>query len=108
MSCPTWAHFENLKDGTQKRVFINLGWIPPTDFELAVIMVNASKEINETYEWERVTLPVNSGFFISREKFEEMKKAVEGINGLIMPSLRMHYRNMFTLKKAWEIVEVKS
>lgn len=107
MSCPTWAHFENLKDGTQKRVYINLGWIPPIDFELAVIMVNASKEISETYEWEILTLPVKPGFFMPRGKFEEMKKAVEGINGLIMPSLRMHYRNMFTLKKAWEYVEVK-
>ncbi|MEG1902775.1 MAG: hypothetical protein RR212_00105 [Bacteroidales bacterium] len=107
MSCPTWAHFENLKEGTRKRVYINLGWIPPSDFELSVILVNASKEVNETFEWERLTLPVHPGFFMAREKFEEMKRAVEGINGLTTPSLRMHYRNLFTLKKAWEIAEVE-
>lgn len=101
MSCPTWAYFENLKEGTQKRVFINLGWIPPTDFDIAEILVNASKEISDTYEWDCVRMSVLPGQFIDREKFEAMRIAVEGINSLYPPSLGMHCRQLFTLKKAW-------
>ncbi|UIW12542.1 MAG: hypothetical protein [Enterobacter phage ENC19] len=101
MSCPTWAHFENLKEDTQKRVFINLGWFAPTDFDIAEILVNASKEISDTYEWDCVRMPVLPGQFIDREKFEAMRIAVEGINSLHPPSLGMHYRQRFTLKTAW-------
>lgn len=100
MSCPTWAHFENQKEGTQKRVFINLGWFAPTDFEMAEIIVNASAEISDTYEWDRVVVPILDSY-MTREKFDEMKLAVEGINSLMPPSLGMHYRNRFTLDKAW-------
>lgn len=54
MSCPTWLRLENLKEGTQKRIYINLGWVPPTDFQMAEILINAVKEVSDTYKWERI------------------------------------------------------
>ena len=57
MSCPTWLRLENLKEGTQKRIYINLGWVPPTDFQMAEILINAVKEVSDTYEWERLYFP---------------------------------------------------
>ena len=58
MSCPTWLRLENLKEGTQKRIYINLGWVPPTDFQMAEILINAVKEVSDTYEWERLYFPL--------------------------------------------------
>lgn len=93
MSCPTWLRLENLKEGTQKRIYINLGWVPPTDFQMAEILINAVKEVSDTYEWERLYFPL-IGLYMTRNKFEEMKLAV--IRAMIINS-----QQRFTLKNAW-------
>ena len=93
MSCPTFIVFENNKEGTQKKVHINLGWCPPSNFDMAVIIINASKEIDNTYEWGRVDIPILNAY-VNREDFEEMKRVVREFKNLYNPS---PYIQRFTL-----------
>lgn len=69
MSCPTQIHFHNHKEGTQKRVFANLGWAPPTDYELMKIFIQTESQISTTYAWDTLFLPA-ADLKMSRENFE--------------------------------------
>lgn len=93
MSCPTVAIFENNKDGTQKKVYINLGWFAPSHFDMAKIIINASKEISDTYEWDYVVIPILDSY-ITRKNFDEMKRVVNQFDNLFDPA---PYKQRFTL-----------
>lgn len=69
MSCPTHVFFENNKEGTRKNVFVNLGWVSPTSYQLMRILVEAESQISTTYEWDTLSLPI-SELKMSREHFE--------------------------------------
>lgn len=93
MSCPTIAIFENNKEGTQKRVHINLGWYTPSHFDMAKILITAGNTVDSSYNWDRVVVPIIDSY-VTRENFEKVKRVVNEIDN--HPSSHM-YRKNFTL-----------
>lgn len=82
MSCPTQIHFQNHKEGTQKRVFANLGWAAPTDYELMKIFIQTESQISTTYAWDTLWLPL-ADLKMSREQFDVAAYIVGELTNLV-------------------------
>lgn len=97
MSVSTEIVFENNTEGTQKRIIINLGWYSPSHFELAGMLKDAATQMDPSYQWDRLSLPIYKSY-ISRADFDEMVKAHDAISSLPYHS-QAKFRRMFTLDK---------
>lgn len=97
MSCPTWICFKNDVEGVEKRIFANLGWVTPTQFQLAQIIIDAAKELPEDFEWHKLRF-INIAYgYMTKESFDDMILAVDMIRKQGSPEIRKR----FTLEKMW-------
>lgn len=97
MSVRTELVFENNAEGTRKRITISLGWVPPTDYVLTKMLIDAESEIDPSYAWD---ILIYLDKKMTREKFTEMRKYYQMVE-LSHPSLRMKIANMWTLENSF-------
>lgn len=99
MSCPDLIGFKNEAKDIEIRIFVNLGWFSPTEFQLARIIIDAAKELPDNYEWDRLHFVKNDFGYMTKESFDNMCQAVNIINKQGKSALSMS--RGFTLKRTW-------
>lgn len=95
MSIPTFIIFEN--DDDCVKIGTNLGWVFPSDFQLAKLIIYESEKVDKSFKWDRLRIARTDLGYMTKESFDVMKIIVEKLES----EQFKQYINRFTLNKSW-------